>query len=81
MFISLLSGPRAFFSLEILCIPFQRERERGKHRGVVASSTSPTGDLAATQANALTGNRTSDPLVRRPGTQSSETPQPGLELS
>ena len=35
-----------------------RERERGgeEHQCVVTSHTLPTGDLAATQARALTGN-------------------------
>ena len=46
------------------------EREREKHQGVVASHVPPRGDLArnpgATQACALTGNRTGDPLVHRP---------------
>ena len=42
-------------------------REGEKHQCVVASHVPPTGDLTwpATQANALTGNRTSDPLVHR----------------
>ena len=41
------------------------EREREKHQCVVASLTTPSGDLAGNQALALTGNRTSDPLVHR----------------
>ena len=36
-----------------------------KHHCVVASHMPPTGDLAATQACALTGNQTGDPLVHR----------------
>ena len=36
------------------------------------------GTWAATQACALIGNRTSDPLVHRPGGQSTEPYQPGL---
>ena len=45
------------------------EREGEKHQCVVASCTLPTsggGAWPATQACALTGNRTSDPLVHRP---------------
>ena len=41
------------------------EREGEKHQCVVASPMPPTGDWAETQACALTGNRTGDPLVRR----------------
>ena len=37
-----------------------------KHQCVVASHTPPTGDLAATQACALTGNQIGNPLVPRP---------------
>ena len=44
----------------------EKGREGEKHQCVVDSHTPPTGDLAATQACALTGNRTSDPLVYRP---------------
>ena len=66
-------APRAGFAFlfffKILFIYFYREgkggRKRGKHQCVVASCTPPTGYLAATQACALTGNRTSDPLVCR----------------
>ena len=36
------------------------------------------GTWPITQACALTGNRTSDPLSHRPGTQSTEIHQPGL---
>ena len=42
------------------------EKEGEKHQSVVASHVPPTGDLAATQACALTGNRTSNTLVHRP---------------
>ena len=42
---------------------------------MVASHVSPTGDPAWTQVCALTGNRTSDPLVHRPHTQSTEPHQ------
>ena len=43
----------------------EREREREKHQCVVASHTPPTGGTTwvATQACAMTGNRTGDPLV------------------
>ena len=46
----------------------ERERERAgnKYHCVVASCAPPTGDLPANQEGALTGNQTSDPLVRRP---------------
>ena len=36
------------------------EREGEKYQGVVASCTSPAGDLASNQACALTGNQMSD---------------------
>ena len=36
-----------------------------KHQCVVVSHAPPVGDLASTQACALTGHRTSDPLLRR----------------
>ena len=39
------------------------EREGEKHQCVVASHVPLTGTWPATQACALTGNRTSDPLV------------------
>ena len=42
------------------------EREGEKHQCVVSSHTPPTGDWAATQARALTGNQIGDPLVHRP---------------
>ena len=42
------------------------EREGEKHQCVIASHSPPTGDLPETQACALTGNPTSNPLVRRP---------------
>ena len=38
------------------------ERKGERHQSVVASRTTPPG----TQAHALTGNQTGDPLVRRP---------------
>ena len=41
------------------------EKGGEKHQCVVASHAPPTGDLAKTQACALTGNQTSDPLVHR----------------
>ena len=41
------------------------EREGQKHQCVVASHVPPTGDLAKTQACALTGNQTGNPLVCR----------------
>ena len=37
-----------------------------KHQCVVASRGTPPGTQSATQACALTGNQTGDPLVRRP---------------
>ena len=42
----------------------EREREGEKHQCVVASCVTPSG--SATQARALTVNRTGDPLVHRP---------------
>ena len=42
------------------------EREREKHQCVVASHIPPTGELICNPACALTGNRTGNPLVRRP---------------
>ena len=44
----------------------QGEREGEKHQYVVASCVPPTGTWLATQACALTGNWTSNPLVHRP---------------
>ena len=41
------------------------ESEGGKHQCVVASRGPPLGTGPTTQACALTGNQTSDPLVRR----------------
>ena len=41
-------------------------REGEKHQCVVASHAPPTGTWPATQACALTGNPTGDPLVCRP---------------
>ena len=43
-----------------------KEKEGEKHQCVVASHTSCTGDLAHTQACALTGNQTGNCLVCRP---------------
>ena len=53
------------FLFKILFIVFrerrrEREKEGEKHRCVVASRTPPTGDLAATQACALTGSPPKD---------------------
>ena len=45
----------------------RREREGEEHQCVVVSCASPTRDPPATQACALTGNRTGDPLVHRLG--------------
>ena len=42
------------------------EREGEKHQCVVASHVTPTREWPATQACALTGNRTGDPLVLSP---------------
>ena len=42
------------------------ERVEDKHLCVVASRATLLGTWPTTQACALTGNRTSDPLVRRP---------------
>ena len=39
-----------------------------------------SGTWLAPQACALTGNQTCDPLVRKPGTQSTEPHQPGVAL-
>ena len=47
---------------------------------MVASHTPPTGDLAATQACALTGNPTGDPLVHRPALNPLSPHQPGLSI-
>ena len=43
-----------------------KEKEGEKHRCVVVSHTPLLGTWPATQAFALIGNRTGDPLVRRP---------------
>ena len=43
-----------------------REKQGEKHQCVTASCTPPTGDLPTTQACALTGNGTGNPLVHRP---------------
>ena len=42
------------------------EREEGKHKCVVASQYPLLGTWPATQACALTGNQTGDPLVPKP---------------
>ena len=58
----------SFFFRDFIYLFLERrregEREGEKHQCVVASSTPPAGDLAQTQACALTGNRTRDLLVR-----------------
>ena len=57
-----------FFSLRFYLFIFrERGREEEKHQCVVASHVPPTGDLTwpATQACAMTENRTYDPLVCR----------------
>ena len=55
------------------------EREGEKHQSMCGCSSPET--QPATQARALTGNRTSDPLVRRPAlNQSTEPHYPGLIL-
>ena len=58
------------FFLKILFVYFRQsgregEREGERHQCVVASHAPSTGDLAATQACALTGNQTGEPLVCR----------------
>ena len=61
-----------FYFFKILFIYFRQEckeeRNREKHQYVAASRAPPTGDLTwpATQACALTGKGTGDPLVLRP---------------
>ena len=60
----LIIKQRQFFKRFYLRI-FREEKE-GKHQCVVASSAHSTGDWLKTQACALTGNWTSDPLVHRP---------------
>ena len=55
-----------YFKTRALILERGGGREKwGKHQCVVASCVPPTGDLAATQTCALTGNRTDDPLVHR----------------
>ena len=49
----------------ILFIFRERGREGEKHQYVVASQAPPLGSWPAAQACALTGNRTSDPVVHR----------------
>ena len=61
-----LSGSLLFIHLFIFRQRVRKgERKGEKHQCVVASHAPPTGDLACTQACALTGNRTSDPLVHK----------------
>ena len=62
-----------------------REGEGGRKRGGEISMCGwvlllfpQLGTWPTTQACALTGNRTSDPLAYRPGTQSTEPHQPGI---
>ena len=43
----------------------EREREKEKHQCVVASRSPPTWAWPTTQAFALTGNQSSDPLIHR----------------
>ena len=64
----LLAHPFLFVCFKILFIYLflERGKEGEKHQCMVAFHVPPTGDLAATQARALTGNRTGDPLVHRP---------------
>ena len=45
----------------------EKEGERNINVQLIASHVPPTGDLAATQACALTGNRTGNPMVHRLG--------------
>ena len=62
-------GIHSFFKLFIYLFleeGREAEREGEKHQCVVASRSPPTGTWPATQACALTGNQTSDPLVCRP---------------
>ena len=51
----------------LICLFLERgeRKEKEKHQCVVASHAPPTRDLAPTQACALTGNQTCDPLVCR----------------
>ena len=56
-----------------------REKERGKNINVWLPLKHPLLETwPATQACALTGNRTGDPLVHRPALKSTEPHQPGL---
>ena len=59
----------AFFKFYLFIFrEWEREGEKGreKYQCVVASHAPATGDLPTTQACALTGNQTSNPLVHRP---------------
>ena len=60
--------PIAFFKKDFIYLFLERGkgREKEKHQCVVASRAPLTGDPATTQACALTGNPTGDPLVHRP---------------
>ena len=60
-----------FFFLRLYLFIFRErgregEREGEKHQCVVASHAPLLGTWSATQTCVLTGNQTSDPLVRRP---------------
>ena len=60
----------------------EKEREGEKHRYVVASHAPPLETWPETQACALTGNRTSDPLIHRPAlnplSHTSQSPIPAV---
>ena len=57
----------SFFKKRLYLLSFrQRGREGEKHQCVVAFACPLLGTWPAAQACALTGNRTSDPLVCRP---------------
>ena len=63
--VCVLGGKTPFFKRFYLFILRERGREGEKYQCVVASLVPLTGDLAPTQACALTGNQTDD-LVHRP---------------
>ena len=74
-------GPNPIFFKDFYLFIFRQrgregEREREKHPRVVASCAPPTGDLATTLACALIGNRTSDPLIRKPALNHLISPTP-----
>ena len=54
------------FSKIFLNLFLEGEGEREKHQCVAASHAPPLGTWPTTQAHALTGNRTGNPLVCRP---------------